>query len=195
MNRTQAKENLINLGVAEPTDENITAYLNQVHGESQKEKDRADRLKGEVEKVAELQAKLDELNNANLSEIEKANKATEQANSQVALLTKQIAQMEQKQKLAEIGITGEDAAKLFGEDGSLDISALGNIIKTREEASATAKEREIANGSTNPNGGSSASNNGGGAEKTSAEVIAESVGKNLNGINKTSVDVLASYIK
>lgn len=196
MNRQQAKENLIGFGIAEPTDENITAYLNQIHGESQKEKDRADKFKSEADKVAELQSKLDELNNANLSEIEKANKATEQANNQVAQLTKQIAQMQLKNSLAEIGIVGDDATKLFAEDGSLDVSALGTIIKAREDASAIAKEQEIANGSTNPNGGrSGASANGDKPEKTSSEVIAESVGKALGGVSKASTDILSNYIK
>ena len=39
MNRQQAIENLKSLGIEEPTDEQVTAYLNTVHGESKKEKD------------------------------------------------------------------------------------------------------------------------------------------------------------
>ena len=36
MTREQAKQNLISIGVAEPTDEQISSYLNQVNGETQK---------------------------------------------------------------------------------------------------------------------------------------------------------------
>ena len=85
--REQAKENLKTLGVAEPTEEQVTNYLNQVGGETQKEKELANKYKTDALKVADLQKKLDELNDANLSEIEKANKATETANRKgIALL-------------------------------------------------------------------------------------------------------------
>ena len=80
MTRNQASENLKSFGIEEPTDEQITAYLNQVNGESKKEKDRAERFKAEADKVADLQNQLDSLNNANLSEVEKANKEAENAN-------------------------------------------------------------------------------------------------------------------
>ena len=42
MTREQAKQNLIAIGVAEPTDEQVSNYLNQVNGETKKEKDKAD---------------------------------------------------------------------------------------------------------------------------------------------------------
>ena len=45
MTREQAKQNLIAIGVAEPTDEQVSNYLNQVNGETKKEKARADRHK------------------------------------------------------------------------------------------------------------------------------------------------------
>lgn len=156
MNREQARENLKSFGVEEPTDDQVTAYLNQVHGESKKEKDRADRLKEQADKVGELERQLKDLNDANLSDVEKANKATEDANHQIAELNKKIADMELKAQLAEKGITGDDADKLIGADGKLDIETLGKIISEREKASASAKEKEILQNTPNPqgNGGS-----------------------------------------
>lgn len=156
MTREQAKENLVKLGIAEPTDEQITNYLNAINGEAKKEKDRADRYKVDADKAGELQKKLDEIANQNLSDIEKANKATEEAQSQVAALQKRIDRMEQLKKLAEKGIAGEQAEKLLSEDGVLDFEVLGQIISEKEAAAKTAKEQEIANHQGNPGGGTGA---------------------------------------
>ena len=166
MNRNQALENLKSFGIEEPTDEQVTSYLNQVHGESKKEKDRADRFKAEAEKVADLQNQLDEVNNANLSEVEKANKATETANKQIAELNRKIAEMELKAQLAEKGIVGEDADNLIDADGKLNIETLGKIIKDRETASASAKEKELLDKTPSPQG-----NNGGGNGEEDAKPL------------------------
>ena len=158
MTREQAKTNLVGFGIAEPTDEQVTNYLNQVNGESQKEKARAEQYKADAAKVKELTEKLAELENANLSDIEKANKAAEDANAKVAELEKQIAmttkRTEALKQLSGMGITGDEAESLINEDGVIsDYEALGKILSEREKAAATKKEQEIANKSTNPNGG------------------------------------------
>ena len=153
MTREQAKKNLIAFGIEEPSEEQISNYLNQIGAETKKEKERADVYKANADKAAELQAELDRINKKNLSDIEKANKATETANNRVAELEKQVKSMQTKAKLAEKGIVGEQADKLFLEDGSIDFDTLGQIISDREAAAATAKEKEIANNSTNPGGG------------------------------------------
>lgn len=155
MTREQAKDNLVKLGIAEPTEEQVTNYLNAVNGEAKREKDRADRYKVDADKASELQKKLDEIANQNLSDIEKANKATEEAQSQVAALQKRIDRMEQLKKLAEKGIAGEQAEKLLSEDGVIDFEVLGQIISEKETAAKAAKEQEIANHQGNPGGGTS----------------------------------------
>lgn len=155
MTREQAKTNLINLGIAEPSDEQVTNYLNTVNGETKKEKDRADKYKLDADKAAQLQKQLDDIANQNLSEVEKANKATEDAMAQVAVLQKRIDRAEQLKALAEKGITGEQAEKLISEDGKLDYEVLGQIISDRENAAKIAKEQEIANNQGNPGGGES----------------------------------------
>lgn len=156
MSREQARENLKSFGIEEPTEEQVTAYLNQLGSETKKEKDRAEAYKAQADRADELKKKLDELNNANLSEVEKANKATENANNQIAELNKKIAMMEMKAQLAEKGIVGEDADKLIDADGKLDIEVLGKIISDRETASASAKEKELLDNTPSPQG------NGGG---------------------------------
>ena len=155
MTREMAKGNLIKMGIEEPTDEQITNYLNQINGEVQKEKDKANQYKKDADKVAELTAKLKELEDANLDDVAKANKATEEANQKLADLQKEMTKMQNKAKLAEMGIGGEDAEKLIHDDGTLDFDTLSNIISNRENAAAVKKEQEIANQSTNPNGGAS----------------------------------------
>lgn len=155
MTREQAKAFLSSLGIETPTDEQITSYLNSVNSETKKEKDRADKLKLDADKAAQLQKQIDDLNNQNLSEVEKANKATEDAIAQMNALQKKLDRIEQLKALADKGITGEQAEKLISEDGKLDYEVLGQIISDRENAAKAAKEQEIANNQGNPGGGSS----------------------------------------
>lgn len=62
MTREQAKQNLIAFGIAEPTEEAVTAYLNSIHGETEKWKTLADGYKAEADKVPDLTARLNDAN-------------------------------------------------------------------------------------------------------------------------------------
>lgn len=187
MTREQAKQNLIGFGIEEPTSEQISAYLNQLNGESRKAKEEAETLRENASKAAELQAELDRLNEEKMSDVEKANKQTETANKHIAELEKKIRIMETRNKLAEKGITGEEADTLFDENGVIDFDVLGKIIANRESAAATAKEKEIAANASNPGGGS-----GGNEEtKTSAEQIVE---KMFGTKKDTNNDILSHYV-
>ena len=101
MTRAEAKSNLEALGMTEVTDEMVTNYLNQVNKDIQKEKDRAEQYKRDADKVKDLTAQLEEMQNANLSDIDKANKATEAAQNQLADLQKKMARMETLKSLAD----------------------------------------------------------------------------------------------
>lgn len=170
MNREQAKQNLINIGIAEPTEQQVSDYLDQVNGESRRERDRADRYKADASKVADLQKQLDNLNSQNLSDIEKANKERDEALTNVDALRKEVNQMKTLNALAERGITGDDAKNLIREDGSLDFETLGKIITERETAAASAKEAELLKNTPNPSGG-----NGGNDTKSNAEKLVEQI--------------------
>lgn len=137
MTREQAKQNLIGFGIENPTDEAITNYLNQIGGETKKERERADKYKADADKVKDLQKQLEDAQNADKSELEKAQ-------DRIAELEKTNAKNAQLKQLADLGIKGEQAEKLIGEDGVLDYAVLGQIITDREQASALAKEQEIA---------------------------------------------------
>ena len=192
MTRETAKSLLVTLGIETPTDEQITNYLNQVNKEVKSEKDRADKYKGEADKVAELQKQLEELNSKGLSEVELANKATEKANAKIAELEKSLKTMTVQNKLSALGITGEEATKFFDENGELNFDTLGQILTAREKAAATAKEKELAGNAGNPGG------QGGGStppDKTDDVKFAEGYGKRIAESNKATNDALASYLK
>ena len=77
MTRAEAKKMLINFGIEEPTDQQITNYLDSVSEEVQKEKTRADGFKEKADKADELQKQLDEIEQQNMSELEKEKKRAE----------------------------------------------------------------------------------------------------------------------
>jgi membrane-associated HD superfamily phosphohydrolase len=190
MSREQAKQNLVALGIAEPTDEQVTNYLNKVNGEIKKEKDKAVEYKEKAEKADELQKKLDDMEAGNLSEIEKANKALEAANKTIADMQKSNAIRDQREAaMTNFKITAEQAKTIVKEDGSLDYAELGKIMSEKETAAAQAKEQEIAKNQAVPGGGA-----GGDKGKTEAEKMAENIGKNLAGTNKTAESIVNSYI-
>ena len=193
MTREQAKQNLIAIGVAEPTDEQVSNYLNQVNGETKKEKDRADGYKAKADTADDLQKQLDELQAGNLTELEKANKALDTANKQIAELQKNNAIRDLREKaMTDFKVTAEQAKVIVKEDGSFDTAELGKIISEKETAASQAKEQEIAKGSTNPGGGTAGGNKDN--EKTEAEKAAESIGKTLAGTNQAAKSVVDSYL-
>lgn len=156
MSRQEAKNFLVTLGIAEPTDEQITNYLNQVQGETAKERTRADRYKADADKVVELQKQLDEKNQADMSEVEKTNALLEKANNRIAELEKASQLAEARNNIAtKFKVTAEQAQQIMKDDGSMDYDVLAKIISDKELASANAKEQEIAGSQGNPGGGSS----------------------------------------
>lgn len=188
MTREQAKQNLIAIGVAEPTDEQVSNYLNQVNGETKKEKDKADQYKEKADNADELQKKLDELEAGNLSELEKANKALDTANQQIAELQKKNAIRDLREKaMTDFKVTAEQAKTIVKEDGSFDTAELGKIMSEKETAAAQAKEQEIANNTTNPGGGTAGKEN---ENKTTAEKLVEK----LYGGQKQNNDILSHYV-
>ena len=192
MTREQAKQNLISIGVEEPTDEQITNYLNQVNGETQKEKDKAAEYKEKADKADEYKAKIDELEAGNLTEVEKANKALELANEQIAKMQKDNSIRDLREKsMTDFKITAEQAKTVVKDDGSFDTAALGKIMSAKETAAAQAKEQEIAGKQDIPGGGSA----GGGKDKTEAEKTAEAIGKTLAGTNEAAKAIVDGYLK
>ena len=90
----------------------------------------------------------------------------ETANARIAELEKTQAIANQRSNAAfKFNISAEQASQVIKDDGSFDYEVLGKIISDKETAAAQAKEQEIANGTTNPGGGSA-----GGSESKTADV-------------------------
>ena len=174
----------------EATDEQITNLLNQNNSEVATEKNKAKQYKAKADTADNLQKQLDEIQAGNLTELEKANKALETANQQIADLQKNNAIRDQRESaMTNFKITAEQAKTIVKEDGSLDYSELGKIMSEKETAAAQAKEQEIAKNQAVPGGGA-----GGNKGKTEAEKMAENIGKNLARTNKTAESIVNSYI-
>lgn len=137
------------------TDDQITNLLNQNNSEVATEKNKAKQYREKAGTADELQKKLDELEAGNLSEIEKANKALDAANQQIAELKKNNAIRDQREAaMTNFKITAEQAKTVVKDDGSLDYESLGKIMSDKETAAAQAKEQEIAKNQDVPGGGS-----------------------------------------
>lgn len=186
MTREEVRALLISSGVAEPTDEAITNFLNVHNKEVQKEKNEAEKYKEKAKSADDLQKQLDALEDAKLSEVEKANKALEASTSKVADLEKKIAIMERKNELAKIGIVGEDADKLFGEDGSLDMTVFGKILADRETQAKTQAEKDLLGGTPDPKGGE-----GKGGDES--DPIVDAVVEGMKAQSKESADIVNNY--
>lgn len=182
------REDVIKL-FPDATDAQVTNLLNQSNSELAKEKAKADKYKADAQKSTDLQKQLDDLQAGNLTELEKANKALETANQQIADLQKNNAIRDLREKaMTDFKVTAEQAKAIIKEDGSFDTAELGKIMSEKETAAAQAKEQEIAKNQDIPGGGS---NKGGADNKTNAEKIAESLISNAPKNN----DVLSHYIQ
>ena len=189
MTREQAKQNLIGFGIAEPTDEQITNYLNQIGAETKGYKEKLASAGDKDTRIAELEKELEKINKQNMSDIELANAERDKALSSVANLEKQIENMITKTELAKLGITGELADTLVSGNGKLDFAALGQIISDREKTAISEYEKKTLENTPNPSG----SKGKGEPTKTEAEQIAENLGKVASATSKDSEAIIASY--
>lgn len=147
----------------EATPEQITGILNQNNSEIENEKNKAKQYKEKADKADDLQKQLDDLETKGLSDIEKVNKQLEAATAEIAKLQKEKTISDMRSNAAtKFKVSAEQAAQIVKDDGSFDYDILGKIIADKEVAAAQAKEKEIANNSTNPGGGSG--NGGAGGE-------------------------------
>lgn len=188
MTREQAKQVLIGMGVEEPSDEQVTKYLDSVTGEVKKEKDKNTSLKEKADKAEALQKELDELKQQNMTDAEKAElehqkeKAANEkrisdletalANSQKEALTGKITSI-----FARAGMKGDayaGAIKAFSvlpaEDALNEaqsfVDGISTENKTALETAKAAWEKEVLKNTPNPGGGT---NGGKKEEKSKAE--------------------------
>lgn len=159
MTREQAKKNLIALGIAEPTEDQVSNYLNQFHGdvEPPTPNPAPNPTPAPTPQPAPQTNPTPTPGNADLNEIEKLKK-------QIADLQKENVKKDIRAYAAEKGLTGEQTEKILGalqddlEVAKTAIDSMSQIISDKETAAAQKKEQEIAKGSMNPGGGNGGTN-------------------------------------
>ena len=196
--REQAKEQLKTLGVENPTDEQITTYLNNVNSEANKEKARADKYKADADKAKELEEKVAELENQNLTDAEKQQKENEALQKQIKDLTENNLKIEAKAILAKAGMDDESIEALLPgmiadtlENTQARANAYVTAMNKSIENAIKSKEKDDLDGTGTPGG----DNGGDGKEKTEAEKFAESYGKEAGEAAKASSDIISSYLE
>ena len=136
------------------TDEQITNLLNKSGEEMAREKEKANQYKAKADKADELQAQLDDLQAGNMTELEKANKALETANQQIAKLQKDNAVRDLRESaMSDFGITAEQAKTVVKEDGSFDTTSLGKIISDMKANAIAEYEKNALKKTLNPSNG------------------------------------------
>jgi anion-transporting ArsA/GET3 family ATPase len=152
------REDLAAMGL---TEEQIEKVIAENGKDVQTANAKATKNNAELERLQGIEKEFNAMKDQNLSEQEKAAKQLEEANKRIAELEKAHTLATQRTSAADkFKITSEQAAQVVKDDGSFDFDVLGKIISDKETAAAQAKEQEIANGTTNPGGGSAGGNDG-----------------------------------
>lgn len=191
MTRLQVKDFLVSLGVVDPTEEQISTYLNNVNGEIQKERLKAESYKKDSEKVAELQAQLDAINQQNMTDIEKAQNDTKVAQDRIAQLEAQIKEANIRRGLSDKGIVGDDADKFVKAlmEGTFDVESFGAIYEAGQKSAVANFEKEALKNTPNPKGSGADDSAKEKTEMDKAVDIAKTV---LGGADKSS-DIINAY--
>jgi hypothetical protein len=191
MTREQAKQVLIGMGIEEPSDEQVSKYLDSVTGEVKKEKDKNASLQEKANKAADLEKELEELKQQNMTDAEKQEderrKEKEAVDKELADLKAALAESNKKALTSEItsafanaGLSTEayaSAIKAFAsmpvdktEDVMKEVQSFVNGISEANKTSlADAKaawEKEVLEKTPNPGGGKSSEKK---EEKSKAE--------------------------
>lgn len=207
MTREQAKQVLIGMGIEEPSDEQVSKYLDSVTGEVKKEKDKNALLQEKVNKAADLEKELEELKQQNMTDAEKAElerqkeKAANEkrisdlesalATSQREALTGKITSI-----FANAGMQGDayaGAIKAFSNMNAEDalkeaqtfVDGISEVNKTTLDTAKAAWEKEALENTPNPGGGAGTSNE---PKKSDASEYAKAYSARMNPEIKSADD-------
>lgn len=209
MTREQAKQVLIGMGIEEPSDEQVTKYLDSVTGEVKKEKDKNTSLKEKADKAKALEEELEELKKQNMTEAERLEeerkKEKEAVDKELADLKVALAESNRKALTSEItsmfanaGLSSKTYASAIKAYASMPCEKSEDVMKEVEtfvkgvsEANKTALdtakaawEKEALENTPNPGGGNGGS---GKEEKSDAAKYAAERSKQLSGSEKTEL--------
>lgn len=185
MTRAQAKQQLIDLGIAEPTEEQISKLLDSVTEETKSEKARADKYREKADKADNLEKQLTDLQNQNLSDDEKRQKEKEELEKKVAELTANSFKSEAKAILKGAGMDDESIEALLPgmiadtlENTQARANAYVSAMNKSIENAIKAKEKDDLDGTGTPGG------EGGEDDKTDDVKNAESL--SFGGVDKNA---------
>lgn len=187
MTREEAKQNLIVLGIAEPTDEQVTSYLNQFHNQP-KPNPTPDPAPTPTPAPAPTPQP-----NPTPEPTPGSGEDIETLKNQIEELRRENVKKDIRAYAAEKGLTGEQADKVLAgfkddlESAKAAIDSMSEIISARETSAAQAKEKEILDKSTNPGGGSGGSG-GGGDDKPEDVKNAEQISFGNKAANQSEKD-------
>lgn len=194
--REKAKEMLVALGIAEPTEEQITGYLNNVNGEVKKEQEKAAQYKKDADRAKELEERIEELEGAGATEAERVQKALERANEVIADLKRTAVTAEVRAIFGAAGLTDEDCkdyvdifAGLELDVAKLKASALVKTIENTRETTKKKTEEELLDGTQ----GGGVGGQSGNKEETQAEKNAKAYAEAKANADKASGDILSQY--
>lgn len=165
MTREEAKQNLVALGIEEPSEAQVTNYLNQFH---------SNRPNPNPQPTPAPQPQLTPTPEPTPNPDDGDD--LEALRNQIAQLQRENVQKDIRAYAAEKGLTGEQAESVLAgfqtdyEAAKKAIDSIAQIISDKETAAATAKEQELLKGTPNPGGGT-----GGGDEKPDDVKNAESI--------------------
>lgn len=207
MTREQAKQVLIGMGIEEPSDEQVSKYLDSVTGEVKKEKDKNASLQEKANKAADLEKELEELKQQNMTDAEKQEderrKEKEAVDKELADLKAALAESNKKALTSEItsvfanaGLSTEAYASAIKAFASMPADKTEEVMKevktfvdgisvANKTALADAKaswEKEVLENTPNPGGGT---NGGKKEEKSKAEEYFEKYLPSKGTENKT----------
>lgn len=160
MTREEAKQNLIALGIAEPSDDQVTNYLNQFHNQPKPNPTPAPTPTPTPSPAPTPQP------NPTPEPTPGSGEDIETLKNQIEELRRENVQKDIRAYAAEKGLTGEQAEKVLAgfkddlESAKAAIDSMSEIISARETSAAQAKEKEILDKSTNPGVGSGGSGGG-----------------------------------
>lgn len=183
MTREEARQNLVALGIEEPTDAQVTNYLNQFH--SNRNNNPNPPTPAPNPTPAPQPAPTPEPGGAD---------DMETLRRQIADLQRENARKDIEAYAVAKGLTGDQVKNIlnaFGENVDVAkqaIDSISQIISDNRTAAAREKEQELANGASNPGGGNAGGS--GSDEKSSAEKIAE----RMFGGKKQNNDILSHYV-
>mgnify|MGYP001549570526 FL=1 len=187
MTREEAKQNLIALGIAEPTDEQVTSYLNQFHNQPKPNPTPAPTPTPTPAPAPTPQP------NPTPEPTPGSGEDIETLKNQIEELRRENVKKDIRAYAAEKGLTGEQAEKVLAgfkddlESAKAAIDSMSEIISARETSAAQAKEKEILDKSTNPGGGSGGSG-GGGDDKPEDVKNAEQISFGSKAANQSEKD-------